>query len=124
MTTTLVVVLFTTIGLGGSTMPFMKYLESHQSGGSASSSSSSSRNRRGRRGRRRKEITLSKTRELGATIDSEHLSEMTEEELDSGGAFSIDEDGIGNGGMTLGSRRIKGFMYYDVKYLRPFLTRK
>ena len=30
VTTTLVVVLFTTIGLGGSTMPFMKYLESRQ----------------------------------------------------------------------------------------------
>ena len=28
VTTTLVVVLFTTIGLGGGTMPFMKYLES------------------------------------------------------------------------------------------------
>ena len=43
-----------------------------------------------RRRRRKKEITLSKTRELGAAIDSEQLSEMTETEgeLESGGGGS------------------------------------
>ncbi len=120
-------VLFTTIGLGGSTMPFMKYLESHQP--AAQYASAAGPPRRSRRGRhRKKEITMSKTRELGATIDSEHLSEMTEEELDSGGAFSIDEDGNsssggGGGGGAGGARRIKGFLYYDLRYLRPLLTR-
>lgn len=99
VTTTLVVVLFTTIGLGGGTMPFMKYLESKQP-------------RRNRRGRK-KEITLSKTRELGATIDSEHLSELTEEELET----SFRADGRD-------TARVKGFLYYDLKYLRPLLTRK
>ena len=107
VTTTLCIVLFTTIGLGGSTMPLMKYLETKQP-------------RRNRRGRK-KEITLSKTRELGATIDSEHLSEFTEEELDiqsSGGST--------NGVLITGdtSSRVKGFLYYDVKYIRPFLTRR
>jgi len=121
VTTTLVVVLFTTIGLGGSTMPFIKYLESHQP------VASSSRRRRGRR--RRKEITLSKTRELGATIDSEHLSELTEEELDLSGADDIglsmdDSFSAANGGTGANSRRVKGFLFYDLRYIRPFLTRK
>ena len=35
--------------------------------------------RKNRRGRRKKAITLSKTRELGATIDSEQLSDMMTE---------------------------------------------
>ncbi len=99
VTTTLVVVLFTTIGLGGGTMPFMKCLETNQP----------KRNRRGRK----KEITLSKTKELGATIDSEHLSEMTEEELEGTSVFRIGD-----------TRRVKGFLYYDLKYFRPLLTRK
>ena len=88
MTTTLIVVLFTTIVLGGGTLPLMKvttqcsrrsqspltffiqYLESKTSGG---------RNRR----KRRKDITMSKTSEFGSAIDSEHLSELTEEEVGS-----------------------------------------
>ena len=114
VTTTLFIVLFTTIVLGGSTMPLMKYLERKMP-------------RRNRRGRR-KEITLSKTRELGTAIDSEHLSEMTEEEYDSVG---------GGGGLlpTSGSNseadapaavaaRVRGFLYYDVRYFRPFFTRR
>ena len=36
---------------------------------------------RNRRGRRKKDITLSKTRELGSAIESEQLSEFTEEEV-------------------------------------------
>jgi len=44
-----------------------QYLESKASG----------RNRR----RRKKDITLSKTSEFGSAIDSEHLSELTEEEV-------------------------------------------
>lgn len=79
-------------------MPLMKYLESQRP----------KSNRRGRK----KEITMSKTRELGATIESEHLSELTEEEIETSSSFSV------------GSRRVKGFMFYDVKYIRPFLTRR
>merc|ERR1711915_1005668 len=65
VTTTLVVVLFTTIVLGGGTMPLMKYLERRITPG---------RNRR----RKKKDITLSKTRELGSAFESEQLSELTE----------------------------------------------
>ena len=56
VTTTLVVVLFTTIILGGGTLPLMKFLESRQR--------PSSRRSRGRGGRRKKEITMSKTKEV------------------------------------------------------------
>ena len=56
VTTTLVVVLFTTIILGGGTMPLMKFLESRKR--------TSTRRPRGRGGRRKKEITMSKTREV------------------------------------------------------------
>jgi len=96
VTTTLIVVLFTTIVLGGGTMPLMKYLESKSSG----------RNRR----RRKKDITLSKTSEFGSAIDSEHLSELTEEELEQSFAE--------------GRTHLQGFMYWDFKYLRPFFIRK
>ena len=84
--------------------------------------------RKNRRGRRKKAITLSKTREWGATIDSEQLSDMmtkTETELESGGGTDI------NGKLRLddstygqGSWRIKSFLYYDLTYFRPFFTRR
>merc|ERR1719369_2558220 len=96
VTTTLIVVLFTTIVLGGGTMPLMKYLESKSSG----------RNRR----RRKKDITLSKTSEFGSAIDSEHLSELTEEEIEQSFAES--------------RTHLKGFMYWDYKFLKPFFIRK
>merc|ERR1712121_632895 len=96
VTTTLVVVLFTTIVLGGGTLPLMKYLESKTSG----------RNRR----KRRKEVTMSKTSEFGSAIDSEHLSELTEEELEQSFAE--------------GRTHLQGFMYWDYQFLRPFFIRK
>merc|ERR1719232_839285 len=100
VTTTLVVVLFTTIVLGGGTMPLMKYLERRTSSGRA-----------GRR-RRKRDITMSKTSEFGAAIDSEHLSELTSggEELETSFAE--------------GRAHLKGFMLWDYKYLRPFFIRK
>ena len=89
----------TTIVLGGGTMPLMKYLERRTSG------------RAGRR-RRKKDITMSKTSEFGAAIDSEHLSELTSggEELETSFAE--------------GRAHLKGFMLWDFKYLRPFFIRK
>merc|ERR1719384_2529406 len=78
-------------------MPLMKYLERRISGS------------RGRR-RRKKDITMSKTSEFGAAIDSEHLSELTEEELETSFAE--------------GKAHLKGFMYWDYKFLRPFFIRK
>jgi len=116
VTTTLVVVLFTTIILGGGTLPLMKFLDSRKR--------PTSRRSRGRGGRRKKEITMSKTKEvelarslsyehalMGTTMESEHLSEMTEEEIESS-TFNI------------GSKELHGFLYYDLKFIRPFFTRR
>lgn len=68
VTTTLVVVLFTTIILGGGTMPLMKYLERKKR-------RTSSRSRR--RGRK-KEISMSKTKEVSSVksvvIDDKSIS--------------------------------------------------
>jgi len=97
VTTTLIVVLFTTIVLGGGTMPLMEYLERR------------TERRPGRR-RRKKDITMSKTSEFGAAIDSEHLSELTEEELETSFAE--------------GKAHLKGFMYWDYKFFKPFFIRK
>ena len=50
--------------------------------------------------------------QLGANFDSEYLSELTEEELDSTASFSV------------GSQKLRGFLYWDYKYLRPFFIRR
>lgn len=94
VTTTLIIVLFTTLVLGGSTMPLMKFLKA------------------GKKPRRKKgqttEISLSKTKEMGKTIDAEHLSELTEEEYE----------------VNFIKSNLKGFVKLDVKYLIPFFTRR
>merc|ERR1719481_1555681 len=80
-------------------MPLMKYLESRSQGGRAA-----------RRRRRKRDITLSKTRALVSALDSEHLSEMTEEEMEQS--------------FNHGRARPQGFLYFDYKFLRPFFIRK
>ncbi|XP_055389386.1 sodium/hydrogen exchanger 8 [Condylostylus longicornis] len=105
ITTTLIIVLFTTLFFGGSTMPLLKYLQpgkklrrsSRRRGGPGNISS-----------KRRKEISLSKTRKWGNAIDSEHLSELTEEE---DVTFAKVQGGI-------------GFGVIDRKYFTPFFTRR
>lgn len=101
ITTTLIIVLFTTLFFGGSTMPLMKYLQ----GGKKVKRTS----RTGRAGRKRKEkaLSLSKTREWGQAIDSEHLSELTEEEE-----------------VSFTQSRIGGFARWDRKFFTPFFTRR
>merc|ERR1712083_387017 len=89
--------------LGGGTLPLMKFLESRKR--------TSTRRSQGRGRRKKKEITMSKTKELGTTMESEHLSEMTEEELESS-TFNI------------GSKELHGFLYWDLKFIRPFFTRR
>lgn len=98
ITTTLIIVLFTTVFFGGSTMPLLKYLR-------AGKKSIKGRRRRGHR--REASISLSKTREWGQAIDSEHLSELTEEEE-----------------VAFSSARIVGFAKIDRRYLTPFFTRR
>ncbi|XP_013104181.1 sodium/hydrogen exchanger 8 [Stomoxys calcitrans] len=111
ITTTLIIVLFTTLVFGGSTMPLLKYLKPGKKrrarttrGSSASTASARTRNNSRKRS---KSISLSKTREWGQAIDSEHLSELTEEE-----------------DVSFAQTRIAGFGRLDRKYFIPFFTRR
>ncbi|KAK0097904.1 hypothetical protein PV326_012990 [Microctonus aethiopoides] len=96
ITTTLIIVLFTTLIFGGSTMPLLKFLRAEKKQNCS------------RRKKRDKEISLSKTREWGQTIDSEHLSELTEEEME----------------VSFVQSRIRGFARWDLKFFIPFFTRR
>ncbi|KAL4707683.1 hypothetical protein ACJJTC_014864 [Scirpophaga incertulas] len=96
ITTTLIIVLFTTLFFGGSTMPLLKFLRANKK-------------KRSRSMRKQKEVSLSKTKEWGQAIDSEHLSEITEEELEVNYSHTT---------------RLKGFVRLDMKYLTPFFTRR
>jgi len=53
---------------------------------------------------------MSKTEEMGQAIESDHISELTEEEYDE---KYLRED-----------LRLRGFAYIDAKYLVPFFTRR
>ncbi|CAL7940296.1 unnamed protein product [Xylocopa violacea] len=97
ITTTLIIVLFTTLIFGGSTMPLLKFLRAEKK-----------QKNNSRRRRKDKEISLSKTREWGQTIDSEHLSELTEEEIE----------------VSFLQSRIRGFARWDLKFFIPFFTRR
>ncbi|XP_029660344.1 sodium/hydrogen exchanger 8 [Formica exsecta] len=97
ITTTLIIVLFTTLIFGGSTMPLLKFLRAEKKQKSNS-----------RRKKKDKEVSLSKTREWGQTIDSEYLSELTEEEME----------------VSFLQSRIRGFARWDLKFFIPFFTRR
>ncbi|XP_076034714.1 na[+]/H[+] hydrogen exchanger 1 [Oratosquilla oratoria] len=96
VTTTLIIVLFTVFVLGGLTIPLIKYLKADKT----------VRSRR-RKEKVDKELTLSKTREWGQAVDSEHLSEYTEEEYE-----------------APATAHLTGFLRIDNLYIRPFLIRK
>ncbi|CAG5087735.1 Similar to Sodium/hydrogen exchanger 8 (Gallus gallus) [Cotesia congregata] len=104
ITTTLIIVLFTTLFFGGSTMPLLKFLRAEKKSNTGIIGGGGG----GRRKKRDKEISLSKTREWGQTIDSEHLSELTEEEMD----------------VSFRQSRIGGFARWDLKFFIPFFTRR
>lgn len=84
-------------------MPLMKYLQP----GKKQKRTLEGRAKSLRRRKREKQITLSKTREWGQAIDSEHLSELTEEE-----EISFTQSKLG------------GFARLDRKYFIPFFTRR
>ncbi|XP_030380530.1 sodium/hydrogen exchanger 8 [Scaptodrosophila lebanonensis] len=112
ITTTLIIVLFTTLVFGGSTMPLLKYLKPGKKrrsrGNLRTESAAAHPSRRSSATRKRsKSISLSKTREWGQAIDSEHLSELTEEE-----------------DVSFSQTRVAGFGRLDRKYLIPFFTRR
>ncbi|CAG9862140.1 unnamed protein product [Phyllotreta striolata] len=98
ITTTLIIVLVTTLFFGGATMPLLKLLQATKNPAS----------RRLKKRKKDREVTLSKTREWGQALDSEHLSETTEGEAE----------------VTFASEQNKGFAKYDLKYFRPFFTRR
>lgn len=99
VTTTLIIVLFTIMFLGGFTMPVIKLMNAD-------------RHQVLKRGRRRKSrarnITMSKTKEMGTAIEADHLSELTEEEYE----------------VNFLRTNLTGFVKFDVKYLMPFFTRR
>ncbi|KAG5684168.1 hypothetical protein PVAND_013409 [Polypedilum vanderplanki] len=110
ITTTLIIVLFTTVFFGGSTLPLLKVLQPGKKSRRLSNGNSSNRGSRSRSGnrskRREKIVSLSKTREFGQAIDSEHLSELTEEEE-----------------VSFTNSKLSGFARLDRKYFTPFFTR-
>ncbi|KAF4077835.1 hypothetical protein AMELA_G00192620 [Ameiurus melas] len=93
-TTTIVIVLFTILLMGGGTMPLIRIMDIEDS-----------QSRR----RNRKYINLSKTEKMGNTIEAEHLSELTEEEYEA---------------QIVQRQDLKGFLWLDAKYLNPFFTRR
>lgn len=106
ITTTLIIVLFTTVVFGGSTLPLLKFLQAGKK--SRRSVAGRTRSRSGSRGRKKEKlISLSKTREFGQAIDSEHLSELTEE----------DE-------VNFADSKLGGFARWDRKFFTPFFTRR
>eukprot|EP00069_Balaena_mysticetus_P020710 bmy_02934T0 len=93
-TTTISIVLFTILLLGGSTMPLIRFADIEDA--------------RARR-RNKKDVNLSKTEKMGNTVESEHLSELTEEEYEA---------------HYIRRQDLKGFLWLDAKYLNPFFTRR
>uniref|UniRef100_W5MBC3 Sodium/hydrogen exchanger n=1 Tax=Lepisosteus oculatus TaxID=7918 RepID=W5MBC3_LEPOC len=93
-TTTIIIVLFTILLLGGGTMPLIRLIDIEDS-------QSHRKNK--------KDINLSKTEKMGNTIESEHLSELTEEEYEA---------------QLVQRQDLKGFMWLDARYLNPFFTRR
>jgi len=100
VTTTLIIVLFTIMVLGGFTMPVIKYMNADRQHHAS---------RRGKRRRsKNRNITLSKTKEMGQAIEAEHLSELTEEEFE----------------VNFLRTNLTGFVKFDIKFLMPFFTRR
>ncbi|XP_036757901.1 sodium/hydrogen exchanger 8 isoform X2 [Manis pentadactyla] len=93
-TTTIIIVLFTILLLGGSAMPLIRLMDIEDA--------------KARR-RNKKDINLSKTEKMGNTVESEHLSELTEEEYEA---------------HYIRRQDLKGFVWLDAKYLNPFFTRR
>ncbi|XP_046896159.1 sodium/hydrogen exchanger 8 isoform X2 [Hypomesus transpacificus] len=92
-TTTIVIVLFTILLMGGGTMPLIRIMDIEETS----------------RRKSKKDINLSKTEKMGNAIESEHLSELTEEEYEA---------------HIYQRQDLKGFMWLDAKYLNPFFTRR
>ncbi|KAL1021592.1 hypothetical protein UPYG_G00015280 [Umbra pygmaea] len=93
-TTTIIIVLFTILLLGSGTMPLIRIMDSEES-----------QSRR----KSKKDVNLSKTEKMGNALETEHLSELTEEEYEA---------------QIIQRQDLKGFLWLDAKYLNPFFTRR
>ena len=101
VTTTLILVLFTTMILGGGTMPLMKFLNSN------------SENQRVKNSE--KFVFFSKVKELGESIDLEMKSNDQQQQLVG------DESDIQ---FVRNRVRLRGFARIDESILKPFFIRK
>jgi solute carrier family 9 (sodium/hydrogen exchanger), member 8 len=102
VTTTLILVLFTTIVLGGSTLPLMKFLNADKNRRTITT-----------------DIFLSKTKEMGEALDENLRNEETNRQE----TTQVDESSI-NIQIINGGPNLRGFDRFDEKYLKPFLIRK
>nr|CAG4650860.1 EOG090X03SL [Simocephalus serrulatus] len=100
VTTTLIIVLFTILFLGGSTMPLLKCLQSKNPG----------RNRLRKSCATGAGVSLSKTLKLDQPLESDILSEMTEDEIE--------------GSLIQQQEALSGFIRFDLQYLFPLFTHK
>ena len=115
-TTTLIIVLFSTLILGGCTMPLMKLVgdvNDEDPTGSARRKGKRSALTRSERKRNRKDLNLVKTHDWKA-IDSEAFSELTESE---------DAANPGEVGFIYMNRKT-GLIKLDEVYLKPFFTKR
>jgi len=122
VTSTLSIVLFTLIILGGSTMPLIKFLT--QLDIQKKPKSPRRRKRRSSRRRpgdeaRRKEVTLSKTHEMGQTIDADSWSFSEQTESEDNAAKVRNPTDFLRQPVTVGA-----LAKLDAKYFRPFFTRR
>lgn len=129
VTSTLILVLFTTLFLGGSTLPLMKFLNADKN------------NRR----KKKRIVFLSKTKEMGEAVDLINL--LGDDTMGSNGlangvealpmtatggggdAESGDVDDVHNVSsvnihIVRSGVRLKGFARLDETFLKPFFTRK
>lgn len=104
VTTTLILVLFTTIVLGGSTLPLMKFLNADKNRRTVTT-----------------DIFLSKTKEMGDALDENLRKEESSGQENT--ANQVDDSSI-NIQIISSGQNLRGFARFDEKYLKPFLIRK
>ncbi|RNA38789.1 sodium hydrogen exchanger 8 [Brachionus plicatilis] len=100
ITTTLILVLFTTLFLGGSTMPMMKFLNSNS------------------RKPRKNFVSMSKTKEMDEAIELINFGEDSSSKNNDLDGEAINIQFVRNGS------RLKGFEKFDKLFLKPFFIRK
>lgn len=102
VTSTLILVLFTTLILGGSTLPLMRILNADKN----------------RRHNVKKEVFLSKTKEMGDALDDQLTTGENVAQFDDENGNSMDIH------IIQGGQSLRGFARFDEKFLKPLLIRK